>query len=168
MEVAADVAAADGYRRFLRVMHATLANFGAELDATARAADLAARSETLLGLIEVDLAATATPAVDPGLGVVGPVRPNVADAPFGAGVAYALEGSSLGAEVLRRRATDAEAKRSTAYFDTVLTGRRDRWHRYCTWLDNAVRTDEDRRAAARGAKAVFTYVNGCLRQPLDR
>ncbi len=155
---AADLADTAGYALFLQVMGLTLTRFGADLDSADRSAGLSARSAALVGHIDDDLDVCGAQFQKPKA-----AAGHTGCHSFAAGVGYALEGSALGAEVLRRRVlTGSRPGVSTRYFDALRDNRRDRWRRYCIWLDGIDRTPEGRNEAARGAADVFHYINQCL------
>ncbi len=160
----ADVADQEGYQRFLQIMHNVVSRFGAQLDAACEAAELPARSEQLLQHLVGDFHDGGGAIFEGGLLPPGDAFEVQTHRSFHAGVGYALEGSSLGAEVLRRRAVEAQPKAATAYFDALLDGRKDRWLHYCDWLDDNHRSAEQRQQAVLGASAVFTFVGQCINQ----
>lgn len=153
VDLRADIGSVDGYRRFIHVMHATTTRFARPLDHSSRLAGLEPRSEALIEALGQDLGATGvtecpTPTADYG-------------AAWAVGVGYTLEGSSLGATVLRRRVPPDV---STCYLDLLLSARRTRWVSYSRWLDNP---EQSRLAAdeiVAGAVAVFVGVHEAIDQ----
>ncbi len=155
---ACDIADQADYARFLEVMGSTLLRFGTDLDSANRSAGIVARSATLLRKIEHDIDSCGVQHQG-----FGAVAGNVDCDAFSVGVGYALEGSALGAEVLRRRVlSNARPGVSTLYFNALLDKRRPRWQRYCHWLNTVDRTHEERTEALRGATDVFRYIDHCL------
>ncbi|MEO0492325.1 MAG: hypothetical protein AAF081_02800 [Actinomycetota bacterium] len=121
MARAADLTTDAGWNTYFGVMYAVTAEHADALDDAAMLADVPPRSERLLVALERDAAAAAD---------LEPVVASSAEAI--AGIAYTLEGSALGAEVLRRR---LPVGRRSAYLDLLIDGRADRWRAIRRWLD---------------------------------
>lgn len=164
MSACADVSTPEGYQRFLTVMSMVLERFGPQLDEASTAAGISARAQALrAGLADDRRSANPPSGDDASSTMCSEQQRNGAQTPsFAAGAAYALEGSAMGAEVLRRRVYAADNDASTAYFDQLLAARKDRWATFCGWLESSQLSATDQREAARGAAAVFAYVMKCL------
>lgn len=139
----AHVGALDGpeaYARYLRGIHA----FRAPVErALAGVPDAPA---PLAGLIEADMAAA-------GVAPAAARRFDTpADASALAGVAYVLEGSSLGARLLHRQVTAFGADCRHLAAQTADAGA---WSAFCTRLDRTEPYDAD--TAARAALATFAF-----------
>jgi len=122
----ADLSTTVGYRKFAQVMFTVLARFEAAADHGAALAGIEPRSAGLLRALQADI--QKVDALD-----VRPIESLDADSPASAlGVAYAIEGSALGAAVLRRRlGPDVTAR----YLDALVTQRHDRWPKLTAELD---------------------------------
>ncbi len=159
VDLRASIETPDGYCRFLSVMHTALSSFAEPLDHSSLLSGLAPRSATLVDALETDLAELAGERPAP-----RPHRPPSASSDlYSIGVGYTLEGSSVGAGVLRRRVTDDAP---THYLDALLGERRDRWTHYSRWLDDqatAVPTGID--PAIDGASDVFRCVIDAITAP---
>ena len=120
----ADMATVDGLERFHAVMRHALHRHGHALDLAAAEAGVRPRSGELLDALSSGphpLARTAT------------MTASDHDRRQLAGIAYTLEGSALGAEVLRQRLPPAA---SSAYLDLLVDGRAARWTQVKAWLDH--------------------------------
>lgn len=148
VDLRADIGTPQGYRTFLRVMLEVSTKFGASLDEAANLSGLEPRSEQLIEALSDDL----------GVGTSGQPRVWATPSPsssYSIGVGYTLEGSSLGAAVLRKRIPDGV---STAYLDRLLSARRDRWVCYSRFLDDPS-TDVSIDECVAGATDVFESVH---------
>lgn len=127
----ADVATVDGLERFHAVMRHAFLRHGAALDLAAVEVGVRPRSGELLDALSSGrrhrIEARLTTQRDH-------------DRRRLAGVAYTLEGSALGAEVLRRRLPPSA---SSAYLDLLVDGRAARWSRVKAWLDRFDPNDID-------------------------
>lgn len=100
----------------------------------------------------------ATPSQSPG-------RADGATGPFGWGVAYVLEGSRLGGQVMYRRLADTLAPHSLAYLQGAGRETGARWAAFLTELRQHVRTEADIGAACEGAVQAFALLLACHRAP---
>lgn len=82
-----------------------------------------------------------------------------------AGVGYVLEGSALGAAVLRRQLLAMQADAPTFYLDQLLSDRNIRWRQFCTWLNRSQRSKPQLATACTGAMDTFTLVQATLDHP---
>ena len=134
-----------GYRLFLSTMAAMHAQFGHAADRAVERAGLAPRAGDHWQRLMADLGCHG---VFPSVPVPGRHNPDV-----DAGVAYVLEGSALGAQLLLKQVRDAEiGGLGMGYLQSLCDERQVRWARYCRWLDTAS-VDED--GALQGARSVF-------------
>lgn len=83
--------------------------------------------------------------------------------PFGWGVAYVLEGSRLGGQVMYRRLADALAPHPLAYLQGAGRDTGARWTAFLADLRRHVRTDAEVRAACEGAVRAFALLLQCRR-----
>lgn len=121
VENAADLRTPEGRLFFFRLMRTATSFHAASLDAAAAHAGVEARTTALLRSLDAD---TGEPRP------AAPAEPPRSLSQI-AGIAYTLEGSSLGAAVLRRRIRPARS----AYLDLLVTQRSRRWGAMCAWLD---------------------------------
>ena len=159
---AASFSSLDGYRRFLRVQR----GFHREIDSlyddprlAARLPDLTARRR--LPLIEADLADLADPDRRSNRAAVTPMQPLLhADVATALGWLYVVEGSNLGAALLRKEAARLGLSDSCGarHLAPAAEGPAAHWRRFRDGLDSTVLTAaEDARAIA-GANAAFARV----------
>jgi len=137
---AASVADPDGARRFFTVMHAVVAAYRTALDRASVLAGLEPRSALLLDALRFDLAE---------LGAEPPSIPGAidqADDAAALGVGYVLEGSALGASVLREQAKAASMP--LGYLSILDDNRPTRWPAFSSghWHDSAVRRSRRNRS----------------------
>lgn len=92
-----------------------------------------------------------------------PPSPATAPGPFGWGVAYVIEGSRLGGQVMYRRLADALAPHSLAYLQGAGRDTGVRWSAFLAELRQQLRTDDDVRAACDGAAQAFALLLACRR-----
>lgn len=88
---------------------------------------------------------------------------SMAPGPFGWGVAYVIEGSRLGGQVMYRRLADALAPHSLAYLQGAGRDTGARWAAFLAELRQQLRTDDDVRAACDGAVQAFALLLACRR-----
>lgn len=119
----------DGYVIWLTSLRTMHHRFGAALDLVSREFGLPEIQETLIDLIEQDIrAAQANPPIFP-------KRPHVIpDVNEAMGMAYAMEGSGMGAQILRKRAKSAGCRvpRYIAHLSEVSS---ERWPVFTRSLD---------------------------------
>lgn len=151
-----------GYAVFLNVMHQLTITVGPIVDHSSELAELGKRSAKLIECLELDLENTVTAPRFP-TSHTEEQRPN-RGASAAAGAGYVIEGSSMGAAVLRRRLLSESPTASTFYFDALLEGRMQRWTAFCQWLNTSQQTDVQRQAAAVAANETFS----CALQSLSR
>lgn len=152
VDLHADVGTLSGYRRFIELMSATTIEHAAALDRSSVLAQLEPRSAELVSALASDRG--------PGCGdrlYVQPIPTPIASPndSWAIGVGYALEGSALGALVVKRRCPEGA---STNYLDVLLAGRRDRWVHYSRWLDELADDEHCVETMSAGAIAVFDSV----------
>ncbi|MBS0426261.1 MAG: biliverdin-producing heme oxygenase [Proteobacteria bacterium] len=92
-----------------------------------------------------------------------PPSPATAPGPFGWGVAYVIEGSRLGGQVMYRRLADALAPHPLAYLQGAGRDTGARWSAFLAELRQQLRTDDDVRAACDGAVQAFALLLACRR-----
>jgi len=145
-----------GYVRFLEVMRSTTARFSRVVDTSMTLAGASARSDRLIDAMDADLLVLGrqppdpTPAADPG------APPTT----YGLGVAYAMEGSALGAAVIARNVHVA-AHPAMSYLTMVQADRPDRWPALLRALGD-IREPADFSELVSGAAAVFEHVQDLL------
>lgn len=91
------------------------------------------------------------------------ISPPAHHGPFGWGVAYVLEGSRLGGQVMYRRLADALAPHSLAYLQGAGRDTGARWAAFLTDLRQQLRTEADIRTACEGAVQAFALLLACRR-----
>jgi heme oxygenase len=87
----------------------------------------------------------------------------MAPGPFGWGVAYVIEGSRLGGQVMYRRLADALAPHSLAYLQGAGRDTGARWTSFLAELRQQLHTDDDVHAACDGAVQAFALLLACRR-----
>lgn len=156
----ANVGSPSGYPTFLSVMHHAFTHFGSECDRVSAAVPLPVRAQRLRACLESDLRALgASVASD------GESKSSTQPAPslsWAYGSAYALEGSALGAAVLRK-AVRVDQQHATSYLDSLIGDRRVRWPTFTGALDALVMGPGDFDDMTRGALAVFEQVQSAAR-----
>lgn len=160
----ADVTTVKGYGLFLKIMSEAHATFCNSLDRSGRAAGLPIRATGLLRALACDLGAlehTSGAPADAALRL-DPTDPALRATAFDVGVGYALEGSALGAEVLRRQVRSAQPAAPTRYLDALAGQRRQRWLQYCAWLNSPATAEYASDDVAIGAIRVFSSVNDSI------
>lgn len=83
--------------------------------------------------------------------------------PFGWGVAYVIEGSRLGGQVMYRRLADALAPHPLAYLQGAGRETGARWAAFLAELRQHLRTEADIAAACEGAVQAFALLLACRR-----
>jgi len=84
---------------------------------------------------------------------------------FGWGVAYVIEGSRLGGQVLHRRLAQALAPHSLAYLRGAGHATGAHWSAFLTQLRAALETPQRVQAACEGATLAFTLLLQCAAMP---
>ena len=129
--------------------------FGAALDLVSKELGLPEIQERLIDLIEQDLrAASARPSLLPKTPYIFP------DADEAMGMAYAMEGSGMGAQILRKRAKDAGC-RVPCYIAYLSEIAPRRWPVFTRSLD---RRQPDISQAIIGSTAVFQHLEANLKR----
>lgn len=156
----ADVGSVNGYPIFLAVMHDVISRFGADCDRVSVAINLPERAQSLQACLARDLNALDVPAAD-----TAPAEGTRHERSlyWSYGCAYALEGSALGAAVLRK-AVHVEQHHATSYLDLLVGDRRARWPAFTTCLDSLSIGSQSIDEMIHGASAVFERVQGVTRQ----
>lgn len=90
-------------------------------------------------------------------------RAAVAHGAFGWGVAYVIEGSRLGGQVMYRRLADALAPHPLTYLQGAGRETGARWAAFLAELRRQVRTEADIHAACDGAAQAFALLLACGR-----
>lgn len=92
-----------------------------------------------------------------------PARAATATGPFGWGVAYVIEGSRLGGQVMYRRLADALAPHPLTYLQGAGRETGARWAAFLAELRQQLRTEADIDAACEGAVQAFALLLACRR-----
>jgi heme oxygenase len=152
----ADVATTQGYVAHLSIMHATMKRFAASADRGALLADIPYRADRLIERLEADLQTM-------GSGLTNLVVPDplVGDE-YALGVAYALEGSALGAAALAP-AVVSSGRQAMRYLNSLQLERGGRWPSLVGRL-NAVAPGAAYDDVVMGATAVFEDVRARTEQ----
>lgn len=147
MQASADVGTPTGYVAHLEIMHATMQRFASNADRGAEIAGVPCRARRLIGHLEADLLmlGSCTP---------GQIRADdVRDDAYALGVAYALEGSALGAALLAPTVA-LPSRNAMAYLEALQHERGGRWSSTVTTL-NAVSASDTFDGLVHGASDVF-------------
>ncbi len=139
----------EGYVQFLTVMHSVLTAFAEPLDRGADVVGLPGRSDDLRSALRSDLG---------GNQAVEPVEIHrLTNDAFALGVAYALEGSAMGAKQIRAQVA-AHYVGPTRYLDLLLADRAQRWPKFVAGLDHSSLDHLDVVQVVTGANAVFNHI----------
>lgn len=165
MAVLADLTTAQGYGVYLRTMLRLHTELNADLAQVATACGLCDRNPALTAALRADLAGLArTPALRHNQRATSrpapPAVPERLSLPVSFGRAYVMEGSALGAQLLRRRLLSAGGPQPLAYLSLLSEDHGQRWRAFCDALNALSQIDVP--SVCLAAQATFARVAECL------
>ena len=144
LERPAKIETQQGLGHFLACMMSTHLRFHSELDRAAREAGIEARSETLINALAADL----------GCAPNRTSRVSLSDCAYCLGVGYVIEGSALGAGILRKRLARTELG-VPRYLSLLTEDAKYRWPRYIEALETGI---NKKQSVLVGAKSTFEFI----------
>ncbi len=152
LESKAPIESRQGLSKFLGCMLMVHTRFRTEYDRAAELAGLQTQSGLLIKALQDDLNISSD----------ATIQTSICDDHFSLGVGYVLEGSALGASMLKKRLTALDIEHP-CYLTHVTTTSKTRWPKYVKYIDTCEETDP----VVAGALLTFEYIIAHAERPDD-